>query len=255
MTALLASVTDLQEARMALEAGANIIDLKDPARGALGAVSNDIQQSVTRFVDRRRLVSATVGDLPMSAEVIADAIQATSANGVDFVKVGLFGPCTHADILNTLAAASQTGIHLIAVLFIDQYPPLHLLEPLRAAGCFGVMLDTADKTSGGLFHHLDRQTVAAFVRQGKKLGLLTGLAGSLQVTDIPVLSALAPDYLGFRTALCHGGMRTSRLSATAIERVRAQLDEAVLTEHVVLPCDSTAGNRLCENGAPAYTKP
>ena len=64
MTALLASVTDLQEARMALEAGANIIDLKDPARGALGAVSNDIQQSVTRFVDRRRLVSATVGDLP-----------------------------------------------------------------------------------------------------------------------------------------------------------------------------------------------
>ena len=56
MTALLASVTDLQEARMALKGGANIIDLKDPARGALGAVSNAIQQSVTQFVDRRRPV-------------------------------------------------------------------------------------------------------------------------------------------------------------------------------------------------------
>jgi dihydroneopterin aldolase len=55
---------------------------------------------------------------------------------------------------------------------------------------------------------------------------LTGLAGSLQVTDIPLLSALAPDYLGFRTALCHDGRRTSRLSASAIDKVRTQLDEA-----------------------------
>ena len=243
MTALLASVTDLQEARMALKSGADIIDLKDPARGALGAVCNDIQQAVTRFIDRRRPVSATVGDLPMSAEVIADAIRTTSANGVDFVKVGLFAPCTHADILNTLAAAAQTGIRLIAVLFIDQYPPLHRLDALQAAGCYGVMFDTADKTSGGLLHYLDRETLAAFVRQGKKLGLLTGLAGSLQLTDIPLLSALAPDYLGFRSALCHGGRRTSRLSATAIEQVRAQLDEAGLGEHVVIPYHRGAGNR------------
>jgi len=219
-------VTDLHEARMALKGCANIIDLKDPARGALGAVTNDIQQAVTRFVDRRRPVSATVGDLPMSAEVIADAIQTTSANGVDFVKVGLFGPGIHADILNTLAAAGQAGIRVIAVLFIDQYSPLHLLDPLRTAGCCGVMLDTADKTRGGLFHHLDRETVAAFVRQAKKLGLLSGLAGSLQLRDIPALSALAPDYLGFRTALCQGGRRTSRLSASAMEQVRTQLDEA-----------------------------
>ena len=226
MTALLASVTDLQEARMALKAGAHIIDLKDPARGALGAVSHEIQQSITQFINRRQPVSATVGDLPMSAQVIADAIQATSANGVDFIKVGLFGPDTPADVLDTLAAASQAGIRIIAVLFIDQYSPLHLLEPLRTAGCCGVMLDTADKTSGSLLRHMNRETLAAFVRQARQLGLLTGLAGSLQVTDIPVLSALAPDYLGFRTALCHGGIRTSRLSAKAIERVRNQLDEA-----------------------------
>jgi uncharacterized protein (UPF0264 family) len=235
MTALLASVTDLQEAKLALEGGADIIDLKDPARGALGAVSNGMQQTVTRFVAGRRAVSATVGDLPMSAQVIADAIQTTGANGVNFVKVGLFGPRTHPDVLNTLAAASQTGVRIIAVLFIDQYPPLQLLGHLRAAGCYGVMLDTADKTSGGLFHHLDRATLAAFVRRAKKLGLLTGLAGSLQVTDIAVLSSLNPDYLGFRTALCEDGMRTARLSAKAMARVRAQLDGAGFSEHTPIP--------------------
>jgi len=184
-----------------------------------------------------------VGDLPMSAEVIADAIRATSANGVDFVKIGLFGPCTHADILKSLAAAGRTGIRVIAVLFIDQYPPLHLLDPLRAAGCAGVMLDTADKTSGGLFHHLNMETLAAFVRRGKELGLLTGLAGSLQLTDIPLLSALAPDYLGFRTALCQGGRRTSRLSATAIQRLRTKLDEAGPGKQVVVSYVRGAGYR------------
>lgn len=244
MTALLASVTDLQEASIALNAGADIIDLKDPARGALGAVSYHMQRSIVQFVDRRRPVSATVGDLPMSAAVVAEAIRTTSTSGVDFIKVGLFAAGTCPDILNTLEAASQRGIRVIAVLFIDQYPPLNLLVPLRTAGCCGVMLDTADKTRGGLFHYLGRDTLAAFVHQGKKLGLLTGLAGSLRVEDITGLSALTPDYLGFRSALCQGGKRTSRISASAIARVRARLDDARLSERVYIPDGRIAGQRL-----------
>ena len=38
MTLFLASVRDVAEAETALLAGADIIDLKDPAQGALGAV-------------------------------------------------------------------------------------------------------------------------------------------------------------------------------------------------------------------------
>ena len=232
MTALLASVTDPHEALLALRGGADIIDLKDPARGALGAVSPAVQRSVIRVIGGRRPVSATVGDLPMSAHLIAAAIEATAATGVDLVKVGLFARYPRPDILNTLAAAGAGGTRVVAVLFADQYPPLHLLEPLRRAGCAGVMLDTADKTRGGLPAHLDRDTLAAFVRRGKRLGLLTGLAGSLQAPDIPPLAALGPDYLGFRSALCHGGTRTAGLCETAVANVRAQLDAAA---HTVCP--------------------
>ena len=246
MTALLASVTDPQEALLALRGGADIIDLKDPARGALGAVSPAVQRSVIRVIGGRRPVSATVGDLPMSAHVIAAAIQATAATGVDLIKVGLFERYPAPDILNALAAAGAGGIRVAAVLFADQYPPLHLLEPLRRAGCAGVMLDTADKTRGGLAAHLDRDTLAAFVRRGKRLGLLTGLAGSLQAADIPPLVALGPDYLGFRSALCRGGTRTSDLSETAVANIRAQLDAAA---HAACPTALPAAS----TGSPAWT--
>lgn len=244
MTALLASVSDPQEALRALRGGADIIDLKDPARGALGAVSHEVQRSVIRLLGGRRPVSATVGDLPMSAPVIAAAIQATAANGVDLVKVGLFERYPRPDILKVLADAGRAGIRVVAVLFADQYPPLHLLEPLRQAGCAGVMLDTADKTRGGLPAHLDRDMLAAFVRRGKRLGLLTGLAGSLKAADIPPLVALGPDYLGFRRALCRGGTRTSDLCETAVANIRAQLDAAAHTAcPTALPAAST-GSRV-----------
>ncbi|MGZ8249348.1 (5-formylfuran-3-yl)methyl phosphate synthase, partial [Methylomagnum sp.] len=39
MTGLLASVANLDEARLVAESGADIIDLKNPAAGALGALS------------------------------------------------------------------------------------------------------------------------------------------------------------------------------------------------------------------------
>ncbi|MBC8129633.1 MAG: hypothetical protein H7Y08_04845, partial [Rhizobiaceae bacterium] len=39
MIRMLASVTGPEEARLALEGGADFIDLKDPSKGALGAVS------------------------------------------------------------------------------------------------------------------------------------------------------------------------------------------------------------------------
>ena len=41
MTRMLASVADAAEAEAVLQLGADIVDLKDPRRGALGAVSLD----------------------------------------------------------------------------------------------------------------------------------------------------------------------------------------------------------------------
>ncbi|MGH8719286.1 MAG: (5-formylfuran-3-yl)methyl phosphate synthase, partial [Burkholderiales bacterium] len=53
------------------------------------------------------------------------------------------------------------------------------------------------------------ELLARFISRAKSLGLMTGLAGSLKVEDVPSLLELGPDYLGFRSALCE----TARASA------------------------------------------
>ena len=70
MTKMLASVTGVEEAEIAISGGADIVDLKDPAAGALGAVATDTMAGDGRLRRRRRATSAVCGDLPMLPEAL-----------------------------------------------------------------------------------------------------------------------------------------------------------------------------------------
>ncbi|HEX6828752.1 MAG TPA: (5-formylfuran-3-yl)methyl phosphate synthase, partial [Burkholderiales bacterium] len=65
MTRLLASVADLQEARLAVAGGADIVDFKDPRRGALGALPAATVAECVAALGPAVITSATVGDLPL----------------------------------------------------------------------------------------------------------------------------------------------------------------------------------------------
>jgi (5-formylfuran-3-yl)methyl phosphate synthase len=218
---LLASVATLAELDQALALGADIVDLKDPARGALGAWPGALLPEAVGRTGGRRPVSATVGDLPMVPELLAAAARRTAASGVDVVKVGFFAGGDHAACARALAPVAGGGTRLVAVLMADQRPDLGVVAALAEAGFFGAMLDTADKRGGGLRRHLDDPRLARFVADARGSGLLTGLAGSLGLADIGPLVQLGPDYLGFRGALCGGGGRTAGLDAAAFAEIRA----------------------------------
>lgn len=222
---LLASVATLEEASLALRLGADILDLKDPAAGALGAWDPALLPEAVRLVAGRVPVSATVGDLPMEPVRLRDAARATAAAGVDIVKLGFFGGTGQRGVPDALAPVARSGVRLVAVLMADQQPDLELTPLLAGAGFFGVMLDTADKGAGGLRRHLDPVRLAAFVAEARAHGLVSGLAGSLRRADIAPLGRLRPDYLGFRGALC-GGDRTAGLDAGAMAAVRRAVDQA-----------------------------
>lgn len=222
---LLASVATLAEAALALRLGADILDLKAPAAGALGAWPAALLPEAVRLVAGRVPVSATVGDLPMEPARLRDAARATAATGVDIVKLGFFGAGETRAVLAALTPVARGGARLVAVLMADQEPDLELTPLLAQAGFFGVMLDTADKRAGGLRHHLDQARLAGFVAGARAHGLLSGLAGSLRAADIAPLGRLRPDYLGFRGALC-GGDRTAGLDARAMGAVRRAVDRA-----------------------------
>jgi len=223
MTRMLASVATSEEVEQALCFGADFIDLKAPARGALGAWPIEAIPAAVRLVGGRRPVSATIGDLPMRPMLLAEAVERTASTGVDIVKVGFFEGDDHSGCIEALGRVARRGVRLVAVLFADQGPDLDLLPALAAGGFHGAMLDTADKRAGGLRDHLDHDALRRFVALARDAGLLTGLAGSLKLHDVPPLAALEPDYLGVRGALCHGADRTAGLDPTAFQAIRDAL--------------------------------
>lgn len=211
MTRLLASVSCLAEVREILATGADLIDLKNPAEGALGALKiNDIQ-TIVNFVGGQRPVSATIGDLPLFPEQVFPAVLATAATGVDFVKIGFFSEGEPLETVNALEDIANSGIALIAVLFADLTPDLGLIPKLARAGFKGAMLDTSNKLSGSLRDILPPDRILDFVKTVQNHDLLCGLAGSLTLQDIEPLLEYKVDYLGFRGALCDG-KRSDRIN-------------------------------------------
>ena len=61
---LLVSVTDADEARLAADAGVDIVDVKNPAEGSLGAPAPGVIERVREVVPPEHPVSAAIGDLP-----------------------------------------------------------------------------------------------------------------------------------------------------------------------------------------------
>jgi len=216
MTGWLASVTDADEALLVLAAGADIVDAKNPRAGALGALPLDTVRAIVNAVGGQAPVSATVGDFPnMEPHAVARAVDMMGATGVDFVKIGLFPAPALQDCLAALAPLCSQH-RLVAVLFADRNPDIGLADRLAEYGFTGIMLDTLDKTAGGLLQHQPVARLARFVDHARQLGLISGLAGSLRATDIPILAPLGADYLGFRGALCRGHARTQSLDTGAM---------------------------------------
>jgi dihydroneopterin aldolase len=223
MTGFLASVRDVAEAGLVLRAGVDVLDVKEPSAGSLGAVDESVLRGVVDVARGTVPVSATIGDLPPVPERILPAILRTRAAGADIVKVGLFAGKADAALLGMLAGVCARGARIVLVVFAELSPGDLDLESIRRAGVTGVMLDTRDKHTGSLCEKLGLVQLGEFVSLARGAGLMVGLAGSLRATDIAPLLALAPDYLGFRGALCAEGSRTAGVDAAAVRGIASRI--------------------------------
>lgn len=232
MTALLVSVRSVEEALLAAEAGADLIDLKEPNEGALGGLP---PQRIAGIVRALRLqagrceISATIGDLPMDAlpEILAQ-VDAVADCGVDYVKVGLENAPGAPAVLAALAAC---GRRVVPVFIADRGLDPALLERACEGPFPALMADTADKAAGSLFDVLEPEALRGFVARCRRAGKLAGLAGALRMRHLERLRELAPDFAGFRSAVCDGA-RTAALDPARVralrERLRAGREAALL---------------------------
>lgn len=210
---LLVSVRSVDEALLAAEGGVDFIDLKEPGLGALGGLPVDTIREIVgalRWIGSRRAISATIGDVAMDeVDHIAARVDAVGACGVDYVKVGIERVPEARAVLDTLAAS---GWPIVPVFIADKG-----LEPADARyacalGFPGVMADTFDKRAGSLFDAVPMDDLRRFIATVRATGTMVGLAGALRAEHGPLLRALAPDFAGFRTAVCAGD-RSAALDA------------------------------------------
>jgi uncharacterized protein (UPF0264 family) len=219
MSKMLASVNSVDEALLVLNAEVDIIDLKQPASGALGALDTGLVHEIVKEIAGRCPISATVGDLPMQPELIFNAVKAMAKTGVDYIKIGFFPDGDSLAVVEKLAQLTSQ-YNLIAVLFADTQPDFTIIPALKAAGFKGVMLDTMNKQQGSLTQVMSLSDIEQFVNLARTQALLCGLAGSLKLADINTLKPFQADYLGFRGALCEGLDRTGQINKSSVLQIK-----------------------------------
>lgn len=232
---------------MALSCGADLIDCKDPSRGALGALPVATIAAITcavgdaanekcaaaaghaiarDFETRRVPVSATIGDCVSEAAAVRDAMAPIARTGVDIVKVG-FQPSD--DVVGAIAAAGSASClmahqRVVAVFFADLGFEADWIDRCAKAGFSAVMVDTAAKSAGGLRSHLSEASASRFIQRAHSAGLAAGLAGGLGIGDAQSLVNSGADILGFRGGLCAQANRRLSLDADAIKALRRVLN-------------------------------
>jgi uncharacterized protein (UPF0264 family) len=227
---LLVSVASALEVHAAIEGGADLIDAKDPARGALGAVASGVFQQIASAVNGARPVTAALGDASDETE-ITRAAREYAAAGSAFVKVGFAGISSETDARRLAAAAvrgvagTTTGVILVA--YADASREVVARESIVAIAArekaAGVLIDTADKRGPGLTDLLSVSTLSRWVRAAHDEGLLAALAGRLTSGDVTALVDTGADIAGVRGAVCDGG-RLGRVSTTRVHSLRLRLD-------------------------------
>ncbi len=234
---LLISVTGAHEVGAAVAGGADIVDVKNPAEGSLGAGFPHVIRRVRALTPAETPVSAAIGDFPALPGTAALAAAGAAACGVQYVKVGLLGPRDHDQAFALLSAVCRAvrdvspGARVMATAYADAHatgslPPLDLPAVAAEAAADGCMIDTAVKAGTTLFDELAPADLASFIEDCRDKGLLCALAGSLRAADIPRLRELRPDIVGFRGAACADGRRDGAVDHAAVRRLKDLLAQS-----------------------------
>jgi len=234
-TSLLVSVRNAAEADLAIRAGADLIDVKEPRAGALGAASSTVIDHILQVVRHRVPVSVALGELVEAtcrgegSDRLA-AVPSAVANGLCYAKMGLADAATrrHWPLLWRRALdALPAHVSSVAVVYADwrqaRAPsPERVLAEAARFDCQAVLVDTFDKAGGSLIDHWTFPQLDAFIRNARTRRQLVVLGGSLSVATLPSVLPLRPDYVAVRGAVC-GGRRDSAIQADRVAELAAML--------------------------------
>jgi uncharacterized protein (UPF0264 family) len=233
---LLISPINEAEAKEAVAGGADIIDVKNPLEGALGANYPWVIKNIKKLTPKPLEVSCAIGDAPNLPGTVSLASFGAAALGVDYIKVGLYGVKTVEEAIFLLKQVAKAAkdcnphVKVVAAGYADAEKigtinPAVIPEIAQQAGADIAMLDTSTKDGSNLFTYQTKTQLKEFVDKAHSFGLQAALAGSLRKQDISTVYGLGADIAGLRGAACTGSDRnkghiTRELVAELVEAVK-----------------------------------
>ena len=228
---VLISIVDEAEAAEAIAGGADIIDVKNPKEGALGANFPWVIKRIRKITPAKIEVSCTIGDLPNLPGATSLAAAGAATTGVNYIKAGLSELKTKDEavyLMQTVVRAVREcdpTIKVATVGYADaerigSINPLLIPEIAYKAEADFAMIDTAVKDGKGLFAFLTANTLKRFMAKSRDRGLKVALAGSLKKEDLPAVYALGADVVGLRSVACTEGDRVKgRITKRKVEEI------------------------------------
>ncbi|NHJ32828.1 MAG: hypothetical protein FK732_08190 [Asgard group archaeon] len=211
---LLVSPQNTSEAVECVKGEADIIDVKNPVEGSLGANFPWIIKEIREIVPDHIPISATLGDVPYKPGTVALAALGAARSGASYIKVGLFGTKNRDEAIEVMKAVTKTvaefslPTEVVAAGYaegkeIGCINPLLIPEIAHESSSSFAMIDTYNKRNGkSIFDILTFDDLTHFTKTSRKWNIGVALGGSITVKHIPTLKRLEPDIVGIRGAVC-----------------------------------------------------
>ncbi len=230
---LLVSPINIEEAEAAMAGGADILDVKNPREGSLGANFPWVIRSVAEVAAGKLPVSATIGDFDYKPGTASLAALGAAFSGADYIKVGLLkikNQDQAGEMLGPIVKSVKEfddGKKLVAAAYSDysrvgSIAPMDLPEVASDCGADVVMVDTAIKDGKTTFEFMSENEIGEFISAGHDRGMEVAIAGTIKFGDLELLRRVGPDIIGVRGAVC-GGDRSGQIKEELVRRMKADL--------------------------------
>ena len=208
---LLISPINHDEAVEAIEGGADIVDVKNPKEGSLGANFPWVIKDIRGLTPDDLLVSATLGDVPYKPGTVSLAAMGALVSGADYIKVGLYGTKNYDEAVEVMTNVVKAvkDVNSDAIVVASGYADAHRVGAIspwdipkvaRDSGSDLAMIDTAVKDGKTLFDYFTIEDCENFVNEAHGYGLKVALAGSVKKDQLKPLYDVGTDVVGLRGA-------------------------------------------------------
>jgi len=233
---VLVSPKDVEEAKAVIRGNADIVDVKNPKEGSLGANFPWVIRSIKELVEQEggngMKISAAIGDFDYKPGTGSLAALGAATAGAEYIKVGLLKIKTKEEAIDLLSGIVKAvkdfdPTKKVVSAFYSDYKRINSISPFEITAIGEevdidvAMVDTGIKDGKTTLEFMTEEELKTFVSESKALGLMTALAGSLKFEDIPAIKRIKPDIIGVRGMVC-GGNREDGVKEELVRDLRAQ---------------------------------